>query len=399
MRNAWKNAWVCLFVAAMVLLAGVEPAVAESIFGQSYFGNSAAMTDARSEGRGGASFGYTDSLNANVSNPTQLVDLRRVTFTLVSSWGNVNSEDSLGTVKRMGIVNPTLRLAFPMGQRLGLGLGYVARRSTQWVILRDAVVSPDPEFPVPETLEREGTFFDFPFELGVRVLPKLRAGVGFLMVRGTLRQRYSAVLPGAGTNPADVREEVFSGNAVKFGLGLYDLGSLSLTGFYVPEHDMDVDVTVRGVSKDSRSNDTRLDTFPARLGAGGRLGLPGRWSFGLDYRWEGWSSYRGRQAFTGSMEDEWSVHGGLELEEEGHGKRRKAPYRLGGWYRSWNYSLQGETVTEWGVSAGTAIQLAGPYSRLDLAVQYGKVGSLSRNGVQESFLRLVVSITGGEKWY
>jgi len=108
---------------------------------------------------------------------------------------------------------------------------------------------------------------------------------------------------------------------------------------------------------------------------------------------------QGRQAFTGRMQDEWSVHAGLELEEEGRGKRRKAPYCLGGWYRSWNYSLRGEVLTEWGVSVGTDIQLLGPYSRADLAVQYGQTGSLSHTGVQESFLRLVVSITGGEKWY
>jgi len=200
-------------------------------------------------------------------------------------------------------------------------------------------------------------------------------------------------------NPGDVREEVFKGRAVKFALGLQDLGPFSVAGYYVPEHRADVAITVRGVSKDSRSDAEREDTFPARLGAGLRLDLPGRWSFGTDYRWEGWSTYEGREAFTGTMQDEWSLHAGLELEERGRGKRRKAPYRVGAWYRSWNYSLQGEVITEWGVSVGTGIQLLGPYSRADLAIQYGRTGSLARNGVQDSFLRLVVSITGGEKWY
>jgi len=383
---------------ALVLLMP-RASCAESIFGQSYFGSPSDMTDARAEGRGGAMLGYTDSLNANVGVPTQLIDLRRVTFTLVSSWGSSTSEDSLGSVKRLGILNPALRVGLPLSRRLALGLGFVARRSTQWVIRRDAAASPDPSNPVEEVLEREGTLFDFPFELGVEVLPVLRVGVGLLLVRGTLRQRYSAVLSGAGANPADVREDIYRGEAWKFALGLKDLGPLSMSGYYVPEHLADVEITVRGVSKDSRSEDSRRDTLPARLGAGMRLELPGRWSLGADYRWEQWSAYRGRAAYTGALEDEWSVHAGLELEEVGRGKRRKAPYRLGGWYRSWNYSLDGETITEWGVSVGTGIHLLGPYSRADLAVQYGRVGSLSRNGAQESFFRLVVSITGGEKWY
>ena len=130
-----------------------------------------------------------------------------------------------------------------------------------------------------------------------------------------------------------------------------------------------------------------------------RIDLPGRLSWGGDYRREYWSKYEGRQIYEGQLRDEWSIHTGLELEEQGTGRRRKAPWRVGYWYRKWNYALLGERVTEWGTSVGTSLRLLGPYSRADVALQYGRVGSMDRNGASESFFRLVVSITGGEKWY
>ncbi len=389
-------------LAVVLLLASafawVDVARADSIFNQSYFGGDSSMTDARAEGRGGANLGYTDSLNANIGIPTQLLDLKRVTFTLTSNWGRTNSKDEYGSVKRYDIVNPTLRVGMPLGSRMGFGMGFVARRSAQWTIVRPAAASAD-TLPSPETLEREGTLFDFPFELGVRVHRHLRVGVGLLLVRGTLRQRYSAVVPGAGADPADVREDVFSGDAAKFALGLYDIGPATVTGFYVPQYGAKVDIRVRGVSKDSRRDDHRVDTLPARMGVGTRIDLPGRLSWGADYLREYWSKYEGRQIYEGHMQDEWSIHTGLEFEERGVGRRRKAPWRVGYWYRSWNYALQGEQVTEWAASLGTSLRLLGPYTRADVALQYGKVGSMDRNGASESFFRLVVSITGGEKWY
>jgi len=282
---------------------------------------------------------------------------------------------------------------------IGYGFGYEARRSTHWTIVRPSAASPHPEAPVTEVLDREGTLFDFPFEMGFRLFPHVRVGGGIILVRGTVRQRYGADVGGAGTSPADVREDIFSGTAAKFALAFHDIGPLSLAGQYVPTHSAGVKVNQRGISPESQLLETRDDTLPLRVMVGARLDLPGRWSMGTDYWFEQWSKYEGRVSYEGKLDDEWSIHAGLELEEEGYGRRHKKPLRLGGWYRTWNYSLLGEPITEWGVSAGTSITLTGPFSRADIALQFGKVGSLGTNGAEEGFFRVVFSITGGEKWY
>ncbi len=384
----------------LVLVLGLHGAAhADSIFGQSYYGSPVVMTDGRAAGRGGANLAYTDSISANVGTPTQLTDLKHLAISLTVSWGRTTSRDTYGQTERWDILNPTLRLGGRARYGFGWGVGFEARRSTHWTIVRDASSSPDPDNPVTETLEREGTLFDFPFEIGFKVFRHLRLGGGIILVRGTVRQRYSADVGGAGTSPADVREDTFQGEAFKLAVALQHLGPLSLAGVYVPVYSADVTVNQRGISPDSEFKEKRRDQMPARLQLGARLDLPGRWSMGSDYRWEGWSDYEGRETYTGQLLDEWSLHAGIELEEEGAGKRHKLPLRAGAWYRAWNYSLQGEQITEWGVSLGTAITLAGPFSRADLAVQYGKIGALDTTGADEEFIRLVLSITGGEKWY
>lgn len=398
-RSGGAGAVVCIVSACLVAAVLVSDARAESIFGQSYYGQPSYLTDARAEGRGGVGLAYRDSINANVGTPTQLPDLRHLAISLSVAWGRTNSQDAFGEIERWKILNPTLRVGGRARYGFGWGAGFEARRSTQWKIVRDAAASPDPSDPVPETLEREGTLFDFPFEIAWKLSRHVRVGGGIILVRGTVRQRYGADVGGAGTSPADVREDIFRGEAAKFALSLYDLGPLSLAGVYVPAHSANVQVNQRGISPQSQFEEERRDILPPRLSLGSRLDLPRRWSLGVDYRWEGWSDYRGRQSYQGLLQDEWSLHGGLELEAEGSGSRYQMPLRVGGWYRKWNYSLQGEQIREWGVSLGTAITLAGPFSRADLALQYGRIGAMDKNGAEEEFIRLVFSITGGEKWY
>jgi hypothetical protein len=206
-------------------------------------------------------------------------------------------------------------------------------------------------------------------------------------------------------DPVETREETQQGYAFSLGGALHDLGPLSVGGYFVPEHDTEVTINIRGVAADARRKFTRDDRRPARWGVGAELQLPASWRAAVDYEGEDWSQYRGRSfedenGIPVSLRDErrWSF--GLERLQQG--RRRGSwdrPWRFGGYLREWNYALAGEPVEEWGLSLGTSIEFRVRASRADLALGYGRIGDLERNGVSEGIFRLQISVTGGEKWY
>ncbi len=396
-------------VLVAVILFGVGSARADSIFGMSFFGPDVTSWDARMSGRAGTGIAYRDSMNAAVSTPTQLADLKLVTVSLTTNFERRGAEDSAGDLTRLGLSTPTVRIGFPLFGHGGFGFGYQARRATQWQVVR-----PFPgDATVTENIEREGTQFTIPFELAWRFGDHVTVGGGLNLERGTVRVRYLLDIedPGA-VDPLEVREDVYSSTAPELALALHELGPFSLAGFWVGEHDADVDIRQRGVALSNRDDASRTDTLPARFGVGVRYDLPGPWSTGVDFRREKWSDYRGRifrydaegrfdpagsEVFELEDEDTWSF--GLEKESRPRGLRHTTPWRAGAYWRRWHYALGGSELKEWGVTVGTGLVLRAGWARTDVAVGYSHIGNLDDNGAAESVWKLSFSVAGGERWY
>jgi hypothetical protein len=313
---------------------------------------------------------------------------------LASQWARRDSREDAASITRYDLMSPTLRVALPLGRHLGFGSGFQARRTTQWTVVRPNASNPT----IIERIQREGTQFEVPLELGVGVNRHVRLGMGVLLERGTIRESYTADLAGTDLiDPTDVREDVFTATASEIALAVYDLRGLSLGGYFVPQRTANVDVQRRGVALDARENSTRKDRLPPRWGVGARASVGAAWSIGADLEQELWSHYRGRPSYEGSLQDESVARVGLEREEAARGG--PLALRAGAYVRRWNYSLQGHRVQEWGITVGTAIRMLGGGSRGDIALGYSEVGSLQENGVREKIWRLAFSLTGSEKWF
>lgn len=392
----------------LALLVAVDAGAADSLFGFSYFGESTQSFDARIEGRGGMGLAYRDSVNANVMQATQLADLTLVSIGLTNAFGRRTSEDPDGTLTRIGLDTPAVRIGFPLFGHGGLGVGFTARRATQWKIVRDSAV----DASVVETIDRSGTLFDVPVQIGWRFGDHVVAGAGLHLLRGNVRMDYVLDLEdGQATDPEDTREDIYSGTAPELSLAVHDLGPVSVAGYWIGGFDADVDVRQRGVALEDRTAESRTDEMPARFGAGARLDLPGDWSTGVDFRTEAWGDYSGR-SFTydengafdpdgtaTDLQDEVEWRFGLERESRRRGFGATTPLRMGAYWKRWHYQLQGEDVTEWGLTLGSGVSLRGGSARADVSIGYSRIGNLDDNGASEDVFRAVLSISGGERWY
>jgi hypothetical protein len=59
----------------------------------------------------------------------------------------------------------------------------------------------------------------------------------------------------------------------------------------------------------------------------------------------------------------------------------------------------GEVVEEKWINVGTGFLFGQNLGELDVALSYGMIGDLEKNGLETSVWRLGVSVTGLERWW
>ncbi|MCI0513738.1 outer membrane protein transport protein [candidate division KSB1 bacterium] len=151
--------------------------------------------------------------------------------------------------------------------------------------------------------------------------------------------------------------------------------------------------------------------------SGGEIDLPASWGIGTAYRFPNkrvqlladyfaapFSQLKEKEnPRAPNYRDYYRVSAGiayLPTENPFAPYREFIPLRLGFYYRQLPLKFQNEaTIIEYAITAGTALPFYFSLGRMDLGIAWGKRGSLSKNPVEENFFSLMISVTGGEKWF
>ena len=80
-------------------------------------------------------------------------------------------------------------------------------------------------------------------------------------------------------------------------------------------------------------------------------------------------------------------------------KRSRFPIRLSGRYEKLPYTMpDGEEINRVSFTLGTGLLFRTGRGKLDLALSFGKVGSVDTNTYEDQQVRFYLSIAGGENW-
>lgn len=172
-------------------------------------------------------------------------------------------------------------------------------------------------------------------------------------------------------------------------------------------------VTTRGNLKTERETRydflTERDTIPAPRE---RLTIPVAYGVGLAYQpndryllaADYYAQQWGDASFNGidppEIRNSFRVGiGGERLPERDATKwLARLVYRLGFYYHSTYYKINGKPINEWGVTGGVAIPLFGD-ARLNTAFEYGSRGTTSSGLIRDRFFRMTLSVTLSEIWF
>jgi hypothetical protein len=386
-----RIAAAALIGACVLLCAG--GARAESVFGLNLVGERFDAGDARAHALGGFVQLLDDSLGVLQYNPATAAWAKRVTFGVAgyvtaNTNRTVDVEEKTVATKISGIA-----VAFPLFRRtLSATFGYRGR------------YDPDGEFSVPQMtsagdpytdrFERSGGLWTVPFGLAVDLGRYAKLGGFYSLERGSIENRWIIDFEGASTADAvSVQNREFEAGGWGAGAVLRPVDRVWLGVGY--EGAIDYDVAVAETYTNASANATYRET----------MHLPERWTASATVRAGG-----GFTAYAGGSVSDFADFRGLAFPEARLVREQTAalgvefarlslPIRACARYEQLPYTTpEGEKIRRTAFGLGTGLLFRSGKGKLDVALQFGRTGSLDSNGYEDRFVRFSVSIVGSEEW-
>lgn len=146
----------------------------------------------------------------------------------------------------------------------------------------------------------------------------------------------------------------------------------------------------------------RVDVkYPQGLGFGVTLQKGERWLVGMDINWSNWSAFRMNNA-NDSLQDAWNIAiGGCITPRHTNlsSYLRKITYRVGAHYDQTFFNIYGHSINKYGVTFGFSLPIPRAMSAVNVAFEFGKMGTTRDNLVEESYFNMSFGISLHDKWF
>ncbi len=141
--------------------------------------------------------------------------------------------------------------------------------------------------------------------------------------------------------------------------------------------------------------------MPQKLGVGFAYQKFDRWTFGADFEWQNWESYRsfGR---NDSLTNSWRMAVGAQIQPKHTSISslfKRMTYRVGARYNNSYLNLYDTQISEYGISFGVGFPMKKSKTGIDLSVEIGRRGTTKNNLIQENFINVSLGVSIQEIWF
>lgn len=388
--------WVWLVALA---LGSPDRALGESIFSSLGLGESLLPGTARARAMGGTGISVFDSVSSSFLNPATASLLHRVTLSVVYAPEVRFPKGPEGTSRNRSSRFAGLKVIFPLPRRAALSLGLLPlgnmNSEANWE-------GQSASAPYLGRYEREGGLSSVPIHVSFAIRDRIFLAGGVELTQVSSREIWSKTFASRDYQDSeDVLEGEFSGTRVSGGM-LVVLSRKASVGF-VASQGRDLDGTL-----------TTLPVYGKEFESKTSLHLPGSYGVGLCYHpkpgWsvalEGWRTRWGdlRIGSDSPLPDRASNRISVGIERAPTRRAvswlARLPFRMGYWREPQAFDRPlGEEVVAQMITVGTGLPLRGEAAWLDLAVEVGRIGSISSNDAEERIVRFSLTFTGAERWH
>lgn len=141
--------------------------------------------------------------------------------------------------------------------------------------------------------------------------------------------------------------------------------------------------------------------YPQGLGAGITLQKGDRWLIGLDFNWGNWEKFS-IDNVSDSLQNSWNIAVGgsyTPFNTSVSNYFRKVTYRAGFHYDQTYYNLYGTSINKYGVTFGLGLPIPRAMTSLNVAFEFGKMGTTQNNLIEESYFNMSFGISLRDRWF
>ena len=358
---------------------------------------------------------YSDSIHVNLRNPASYGNLRLTTYTV----GAVHTETWAETAAEQETYDNTtieyVSVGIPVSSKAGFGFGLIPFKSVGY---RLGTITED----IYTNFEGEGSLNRAYFGFGYQPIEGLNIGGEVRYNFGEETNSSSVALAGVQFGTNEFNETDFSGVSYNFGVHyntiLNEKYELQASATFTPESNITADnfrtlstITFVGDSEtlvSSTEFDAPREKFklPSELTVGLGLGERLKWFAAAEYTLQGTSSTTNR-TFTpanATFTDASSYKlGGYFIPNYNSISNywSRATYRAGVRFEETGLQLNGEDITEFGISFGMGIPVGqtSAFSNANIGFEYGQRGKTTSGLIKENFFSVSLGLSLNDKWF
>ncbi|MDZ7859587.1 MAG: hypothetical protein U5O15_02765 [Candidatus Krumholzibacteriota bacterium] len=380
-------------------------AAGQSIFSLNYIGQHQFRGGARSIALGLSALAVPDSNMAGTMNTATLSDLNAVTLSVTEKLHMSRVSYRMEESNQSRFLFPSVIVAAPVTEGLVLSAGYRTRFAgrADFTFPGELIGSESSSASEPsEEYELDSSLYSVPFGLSWRINEWVSIGGELQIERGSITDGVTIAFEDSdyGTSYSE-RKRTFSGAS----WSLSFLAKLHSRFYIAGVFDGGVGYSVNEYITHTRSEFNSSDSWnfdlPPAYSAGIAVGLSERWWITSAFWLRAAPDASGFSAFEGALGTEKLYSVGLErrADKEGDDWFSRMPLRAGFYENTWHIEIPGgEPVKSRFFTLGSGFEIPGGDGNLDWAFEFGRVGSLERNGIDETVFRLSVSLGISEAW-
>ncbi|AND64339.1 hypothetical protein AX766_07925 [Flavobacterium covae] len=348
-----------------------------------------------------------DSIHVNFQNPASLSNIKLTTLSMGGAFSSMKFKNTLLEEKAQRVTFDYLTAAFPLTNKLGVGVGLYANSYVGYKINSKEGLN-------TRNSEGLGGMNRAYLSIGYKVTSKLGLGVEFDYDFGIIQKNIISIYDtDANATFERSKYEVRGGNIrlggyYKTKIAKYDFvtsGTVDLPlGLKVEDlKNKGLIYTVTGAEinfgteqKSSFRNNRNQFTF------GSTFGIDKKWAIGFEssFATKGDIELDNNKALEGEGKAKIAL-GGYYIPKYNafSGYLNRVVYRGGLRYENIGILAQGESIKDKAITLGVGLPLGGTFSNVNIGFEYGQKGTTTSNLIKENYINFSIGFSFNDRWF
>ncbi len=369
-------------------------------------------------GKGGLAYGVHTANAVNFLNPASYTSIALTTFEFGMSSKMSYYASPLDTIRINRTAFSYLALGIPIiPNKWGMSIGLLPYSSIGYKLTSTSAIETGDS--VTYQYDGSGGINMLYFGNGVQVTKNLSLGLNICYLFGIMTNN-SAVLFPTGDNNISVLanktvnvSDVLLNGGIQYKIPIKTDYTLTLGATYsntTNVHAVKDIITTRftastGAIVDSIIQDSSVSgnfIIPQRIGIGFSFAKNDHWLIGADYSWQQWSAYSSPFDQYDLLKNSMSIAVGAEYVRNNKTSTsyfNKVRYRAGLNYSNSFVQLDGNNLTQYGLSIGAGFPVIRSQSILNIAFEFGRAASAYTDALNENYGKICLGFTLNDKWF